>query len=943
MRQCAGPLLAGLLLAAGAARAQGPTVTSLLPARNAVAAPRPTPVAVTFNQALANNAATQGALKVFSQQAGGLKAGTAAVSGSTLRFQPTTTFKAGETVSATVTAAAQSSTGVAAQPQVFQFTTATSPTNGLFGGGSDAPTSKGLTDLVTGDVDGDGDLDIITINGGNTFGASNDVSIRLNNGDGTYTNSPHSFLVGSSGQQLRGLTIGDVDGDGDLDLLLTSIIDNGHAPGAALEYLNDGKGTFTASGSVPLGFDVGQTVLGDIDGDGDLDFLGVSTAGIPGTGRTYRIVVAVRLNDGHGVFSGTQTLEQQTSYLALGDADGDGDLDLFGSLRGVVILSLNDGQGVFGTAQPLGINNNDIYAGRFVLGDLNGDGSLDVAGASYDSTIKDGTINIGLNDGTGAFTTSPAVALADPNIQVSDVYLALGDVDGDGDLDLVGAGAGPPVVGAGAGATTVSVRLNDGQGHFTGSRQVAVTIAASEEARLWAVALGDVDNDGTLDILAGSASALPSPDNNNSIVSVRLNQAKTLVPNAYRLNAGGPALATTRGAFAADQYYDATAASAAFSTKSPIAGTPDPALYQTERFSTQGALRYALPVPNGSYSVVLHFAEFYWTKPGQRVFDAALEGQKVLDHYDIVKKVGPLTATTETFTVTVTDGILNLDLTVPYLSGGMDQAKLSALEVLPVLPAAIRLNAGGGALATTRGAFAADQSYSAASAAFTTTAPIAGTSDPALYQTERYGTDGKLSYALPVANGQYSVVLHFAEIYWTKPGQRVFDAALEGTKVLDHYDIVRKVGALTATTETFVVTVTDGVLNLDLSVPYLSGGADQPKLSAIEVLSGGPAQAASRGALAQAAPKGPAPSGVSVYPNPSAGRFTLACTAAVAQAATLLLTDELGRVVRRQQVQLQAGPNVLPVEAAGTPTGLYQLVLRTADGQSQRQKVMIQP
>lgn len=147
-----------------------------------------------------------------------------------------------------------------------------------------------------------------------------------------------------------------------------------------------------------------------------------------------------------------------------------------------------------------------------------------------------------------------------------------------------------------------------------------------------------------------------------------------------------------------------------------------------------------------------------------------------------------------------------------------------------------RLNAGGGTISTSLGAFAADQSYSANSATATTTAAIAGTDDDALYQTERYSTDGQLRYAVPVANGQYNVVLHFAETYWTQAGQRVFNIGLEGRTVRTNYDIVAKVGPLTATTETFQVQVIDGVLNLDLVVPYLSGGRDQAKLSALEIL-----------------------------------------------------------------------------------------------------------
>lgn len=154
----------------------------------------------------------------------------------------------------------------------------------------------------------------------------------------------------------------------------------------------------------------------------------------------------------------------------------------------------------------------------------------------------------------------------------------------------------------------------------------------------------------------------------------------------------------------------------------------------------------------------------------------------------------------------------------------------------PSTPTAVyRLNAGGGALTNSIGAFAADQYFTGGNTA-TTSMAIAGTNDDALYQSERVGT---FTYALPVSNGQYQVILHFAETYWGNTGQRVFDVALEGTRVLTNYDIYRKAGYATATTETFTATITDGVLTLD----FLSGtgGVNDPKVDAIEVLSLGAA------------------------------------------------------------------------------------------------------
>ncbi|TPG62841.1 malectin domain-containing carbohydrate-binding protein, partial [Hymenobacter nivis] len=99
----------------------------------------------------------------------------------------------------------------------------------------------------------------------------------------------------------------------------------------------------------------------------------------------------------------------------------------------------------------------------------------------------------------------------------------------------------------------------------------------------------------------------------------------------YRINAGGPQVTNGIGAFAADAYYSGGTPNAGNAT---IAGTANGAMYQSERAG--GSFGYALPVSNGKYTVVLHFAETYWTAAGQRVFDVAAEGAKVLTRYDIV-------------------------------------------------------------------------------------------------------------------------------------------------------------------------------------------------------------------------------------------------------------------------------------------------------------------
>jgi hypothetical protein len=142
----------------------------------------------------------------------------------------------------------------------------------------------------------------------------------------------------------------------------------------------------------------------------------------------------------------------------------------------------------------------------------------------------------------------------------------------------------------------------------------------------------------------------------------------------YRLNAGGSALTSSLGGFSADQYFSGGSTAVA-SASVGIAGTNDPALYQSER---NGSFTYALPVANGTYTVVLHFAELTFTRNNQRVFEVNAEGKKVLANYDIVRKVGPLTATAERLTVVVNDGVL----TLAFITGKASVPKVCAIEVL---------------------------------------------------------------------------------------------------------------------------------------------------------------------------------------------------------------------------------------------------------------------
>jgi RHS repeat-associated protein len=138
-----------------------------------------------------------------------------------------------------------------------------------------------------------------------------------------------------------------------------------------------------------------------------------------------------------------------------------------------------------------------------------------------------------------------------------------------------------------------------------------------------------------------------------------------------------------------------------------IAGTVDTALYQSER---TGDFSYAFTLPNGIYSIVLHFSESTYAASGKRVFNVTAEGSTVLLNYDIYAQAGAAnTAHTETLAVTLTDGQLNLGF-----SGVTGQASLSAITVINTTTSSVvaSINVGGSAYtAADSTVYAADTGY----------------------------------------------------------------------------------------------------------------------------------------------------------------------------------------------------------------------------------------
>jgi hypothetical protein len=234
-----------------------------------------------------------------------------------------------------------------------------------------------------------------------------------------------------------------------------------------------------------------------------------------------------------------------------------------------------------------------------------------------------------------------------------------------------------------------------------------------------------------------------------------------------------------------------------------------------------------------------------------------VEGEEVLDSYDIAEEVGPMTATVKQVVTAVHDG--SLDIEFKHV---VENPKISAIEVfalapdaspppapappavfpplpLPPTDALYRVNAGGREYVDPLGRrWEADSHFNDTGLGSAHYVDIAGTELGPLYQTERRAfvlpTRPALVYSFPVPPGRYLLRLHFAELEPDAAvGSEVFDVLVEQGVVLPALDVFAQAGLRRALVKEVPTTVSDG--SLDLSFRPIAG---RPKVSAIEVLPG---------------------------------------------------------------------------------------------------------
>jgi len=388
----------------------------------------------------------------------------------------------------------------------------------------------------------------------------------------------------------RHVALGDLNGDGVLDAFIATMVGNSRV------WLGVGNGEFTESSHRPPTLGITGVALGDLDGDGDLDAF-LANGFTSCMGRFFDVSEnTVWLNNGYGRFrdSGQRLGNGVGERVALGDVDGDGDLDAFVANSGIYTgyvsnndqrardrLWLNDGGGHFSrSSQDLGA----WHSAAVDLGDLDGDGDLDaVVAVERDWYRDDGewhsrpSDRVWLNDGTGRFSGSGQLLDSRRSTDVS-----LADLDGDGDIDAF--------------ILDISgnkLWLNNGSGVFV----------EGQENRTWDVyasdaALGDLDGDGDIDALVANDAVLFLGYTDPHGESVWLNQNTPLVQDdIYSGQEDQPLVVTVPGLLANDMDPDGD----------PIATslTRFPQHRTLETFNPDGSFTYA---PNPDFNGTDTFA-----------------------------------------------------------------------------------------------------------------------------------------------------------------------------------------------------------------------------------------------------------------------------------------------------------------------------------------------
>ncbi|QTY28006.1 FG-GAP-like repeat-containing protein [Flavobacterium sp. CS20] len=324
-----------------------------------------------------------------------------------------------------------------------------------------------LRDIYAADIDGDGDMDVLSANI-----TDEKLAWYANDGTGNFgAQQPIASNIGTG----RIILVADIDNDGDID-----VISGGDFPNEISWFENDGAGNFISQQIISSALNLPEDIrTADVDGDGDLDVL---------VAFFDDDTVAWYENDGAGNFGSQQIISSNADgamSLAVGDIDTDGDLDVvsISSEDDKIAWYANDGTGNFGAEQFITVSQStdeEVY-----IADINGNSLMDIVatGANQITWLE--------NDGNGNF--NPEVVISNAVSSAQSIFPA--DYDNDGDIDILSSS------GTFTAQSKISWFENDGNGNFGAGQFITESINNPQS-----VFLADFDGDGDLDVLSFSTS-----------------------------------------------------------------------------------------------------------------------------------------------------------------------------------------------------------------------------------------------------------------------------------------------------------------------------------------------------------------------------------------------------------------------------------------------------